>query len=116
MVRSIQEVLESEPDIKYEFDHGYDGQVVEEKIQSFKPDMVIVDVLMPHVNGFQVCKNIKADKQAESIKIIVISSLMSRSQKENALSWGADYFLAKPFDGHVLKTQVKKLLLPAEKL
>lgn len=95
---------------------GYESLLVEnglealEKIQSFQPDLVIVDVVMPGLNGFDVTKRLKQDPATSHIPVIIITSLSDKSSKVKGLEFGADELLSKPVDGSEFTIRVKNLL------
>jgi excisionase family DNA binding protein len=67
-------------------------------IGEFKPDLLILDIMMPGMNGFEVCQKIKASASTQSVKIIAISGDHTPAVKERILSSGADLFFTKPLD------------------
>ena len=78
-------------------------------ISSFKPDVVILDMVMPGLNGFSVCRRIKSNHIARVTKIIAVTTYSSKENLEKIRKEGADIVLTKPFDYHKLLSIVKKL-------
>ncbi len=82
-----------------------DGKEGYEKAQTHKPDVVILDLRMPRMDGFQVCRLIKFDDFLKNIKVIILTAHNSESDRKTCETVGADAFLGKPYDyPHLLKT------------
>ncbi|MFV7771315.1 MULTISPECIES: response regulator [Shewanella] len=67
-----------------------------EVLKSLTPDLILLDITMPHVNGYQVIQHLKGDEQTASIPVVVISSLTEQSDKAFALKLGVDGYITKP--------------------
>ncbi len=80
------------------------------KINKLKPDLLILDLYMPQVNGFEVCEQIKKDPETSKIKIIAISGFDTKENKEKILEYGADIFYPKPIDSKQLIKGIKHLI------
>jgi CheY-like chemotaxis protein len=89
-----------------------DSSSAMEKIELFKPRLVILDLMMPEVDGLRLCKAIKENPDMADIKIIIYSGKLYDSDKRKALALGADLFLTKPTRSYVLLDAIKNLLLP----
>lgn len=87
-----------------------DGEAAEEKIKTDKVDLIILDVIMPKKNGFQVCRDIKSNEQFKKIPVIMVSSKDQESDKFWGMKQGADEYLTKPFKAEDLVSAVKKYL------
>ena len=74
------------------------------------PQMILLDVLMPGKNGFQVCRQLKTDPATSDIKIIIVSSKCQESDRFWGLKQGADEYLAKPFNDEILLNHISTLL------
>jgi putative two-component system response regulator len=81
-----------------------------EKIRTLHPDIALLNVFMPELNGIEVCKNIKSDEQYSSMPVIMITALNDADSKMKSLSVGADEFLTKPIDRYELIVRVGNLL------
>jgi twitching motility two-component system response regulator PilH len=87
-----------------------DGEAAEEKVKSEKIDLLILDVIMPKKNGFQVCRDIKSNEQYKNIPIIMVTSKDQESDKFWGMKQGADEYLTKPFKPEDLLKAVKKYI------
>jgi diguanylate cyclase (GGDEF)-like protein len=87
-----------------------DGQEALEKAGSCNPDLVLLDVMMPKFNGFEVCERIKSNELTRIIPVIMVTALNEIEDKIKATEAGADDFISKPFNKLELLTRVKSLL------
>jgi len=87
-----------------------DGEAAEEKMKAEKIDLVILDVIMPKKNGFQVCRDIKTNDKYKNIPVIMVTSKDQESDKFWGMKQGADEYLTKPFKPEELLKAVKKYI------
>jgi two-component system, OmpR family, alkaline phosphatase synthesis response regulator PhoP len=87
-----------------------DGADTLAKVDSFKPDLVLLDVMMPKVNGFEVCRKIKQDPQLSKIMVLMVTALSELGDIERAVAAGTDDFLSKPFNRIELNKRVSNML------
>jgi DNA-binding response OmpR family regulator len=73
------------------------------------PDLILLDVMMPVVDGFEVCRRLRADPRLAEVPIIMLTALDDRASRLRGLEAGADDFLNKPFDGSELRTRVRTI-------
>ncbi|MFA5858478.1 MAG: adenylate/guanylate cyclase domain-containing protein [Elusimicrobiota bacterium] len=96
--------------------HGYDillsdnGEDALNKIKAVPPDLILLDVMMPGKNGYEVCRILKSDKSTVFIPVVILTALNDRHAKIKGIEAGADDFLSKPIDIQELLTRVKSLL------
>jgi signal transduction histidine kinase len=94
---------------------NYRVEMAEDGIQGFelarqiKPDVILLDVMMPRMNGYDVCKRIRLDEEIKEVPIIMITALDDHDARLNGLMAGADDFLSKPFDSLELKIRLHTL-------
>ena len=84
-----------------------DGEEALKKIHLLKPDVVLLDLIMPKIDGLGVMERLKGLEQQEKPKVIVVSAVNQESVTEHAFELGASYYILKPFDTRVLVSRVK---------
>lgn len=94
----------------YECVTAEDGADALEKLKHFQPDLVFLDLMMPGVNGFEVCSALKADAKTERIPVVIVTSLDDRESRIRGLKTGANDFLIKPLDRIELLVRTQNLL------
>lgn len=94
----------------YELEVAYDGAQTLEKVKTFHPDLLLLDLMMPVLSGYEVCQTLKSDKELRFIPIIVVTALQELNDKLKAIDVGADDFLIKPFNRLELATRIRSLL------
>lgn len=87
-----------------------DGLEAIEAMQREKPDLVLLDVMMPRMSGFEVCRKIKGDPATRGTVVIMVTALHEVGDHERAVESGTDDFLTKPVNKLELLTRVKSLL------
>jgi len=87
-----------------------DGKEAWNTIKKVMPDLVVTDIMMPHMDGFSLLKHIRSHKQTASIPVIVITSLSEQEDRIKSLQLGADDFLTKPFHHMELQARVKNVI------
>jgi twitching motility two-component system response regulator PilH len=85
-----------------------DGEDALEKAQRELPDAILLDVILPKKNGFQVCRQLKTSPDTQEIKIILVTSKTQDSDRFWGLKQGADDYLIKPFDGPELLGRLRR--------
>ena len=95
---------------QYNLEVSYDGEDALAKIASSPPDIILLDLMMPKISGFEICRSIKQNKDTQFIPVIVITALQELDDKLKAIELGADDFLVKPYNKLELTTRIKSLL------
>jgi two-component system alkaline phosphatase synthesis response regulator PhoP len=80
------------------------------KVAQEKPDVILLDIMMPKMSGFEVCKRLKSDPQTRDIVIIMVTALNETGDVERAAECGTDDYISKPIDKEALTAQVRNLL------
>ena len=94
----------------YDIDLASNGEEGVKKCMSARPDLVILDIMMPVMDGYEACRRIKAAPETKNIPVILVTALQDRESKLKGLSAGANEFLSKPIDQAELTMRVKNLL------
>jgi len=87
-----------------------DGIEALEMVQQVQPDLVLLDIMMPRMSGFEVCRKLKSDPNTRDIPIIMVTALNELADIERGVESGTDDFLSKPVNRLELITRVKSLL------
>jgi len=106
-VELLQAFLESLP---VKLVTAADGVEALAKVAEHKPDLILLDIMMPRMSGFQVCKRIKADPKTKDIQVLMVTALNELGDIEQATESGTDDFVSKPVNKFELLTRVKSLL------
>jgi len=91
-----------------------DGKDAVQKTLALKPDLILLDVGMPKLNGLTFCKAIRAGSETKNIPIIIVTSLTARGRLEECMEAGADDFVGKPFQMMDLLIRVRAMLKTAD--
>jgi len=94
----------------YDIIKAFDGKKGLEKAHTEKPDLVILDVMMPELNGYDVCRKLKVDSKFSNIPIILLTAKFQPSDIDFGKEMGADAYLTKPVELDVLTERVEELL------
>ena len=109
--KDLVDILKARLEIEgYEILAAYDGQEGLEKAQEEKPDLILLDVMMPKMNGYQVCRLLKYDEEFQNIPVIIITARGQEQDKMTGDEVGADEYITKPFENGVLFAKIKELL------
>jgi CheY-like chemotaxis protein len=87
-----------------------DGQDTLERVELFRPDLILLDVMMPKLSGFEVCKVIRENPRTRDIMILMVTALNELGDIERAVDAGADDFLSKPVNKYELIKRVQNML------
>jgi DNA-binding response OmpR family regulator len=94
----------------YQVSTAVEGHEALQKVRDEKPDLIVLDLILPGMSGYEVCARLKGDEEFRRIPVLVLSA---RSQEQDAAEGkrvGADAFMTKPYDGDVLLARVSELL------
>jgi two-component system alkaline phosphatase synthesis response regulator PhoP/two-component system response regulator VicR len=106
IVRLIQVNLERQG---YQVVTAFDGKEGLEKIRSEKPNLVVLDVMMPYMDGFEVLKALRREPETESLPVIMLTAKAQDKDVFEGYHYGADMYLTKPFNPMELVTFVKRI-------
>jgi signal transduction histidine kinase len=94
----------------YDFFFAANGLEALSQVEKTQPDVILLDVMMPRLNGFEVCQRLKNDRQWQHIPIILVTALDSKEDLARGLNAGADDFLHKPYNPLELRARVRSML------
>jgi two-component system, OmpR family, alkaline phosphatase synthesis response regulator PhoP len=95
----------------YEIATAGDGEETLHSVRQWHPDLILLDVMMPKLSGFEVCKRLRADPSTKDIAILMVTALDQPSDIERAMDAGATDFLTKPINKSELLLRVRAMLL-----
>ncbi len=107
IVTSLEFVMKS---AGFEVGVAYDGEEALAKVAEMVPDLVILDVMMPKLDGFQVCETIRANPLWKSVRIIMLTAKGRDAERNKGMSLGADDFLTKPFSTRDILKRAQEIL------
>jgi two-component system alkaline phosphatase synthesis response regulator PhoP len=96
--------------VECELETSVDGQDTLQKVASFQPDLVLLDVMMPKLSGFEVCKQLKDDPATRRVMVLMVTALNELGDIERAVAAGTDDFLSKPVNKIELLKRVGNML------
>jgi DNA-binding response OmpR family regulator len=94
----------------YDVIEAYDGEEALEKAKTENPDLILLDIMMPKLTGYEVCRKLRADTMTKNIPIVMITALHEMDDRIKGIEAGADDFISKPFNKAELLARVKSLL------
>jgi PAS domain S-box-containing protein len=107
----LQHILELHD---YQVTHAADGKQALALLRECTPTMVISDIMMPEMNGYQLCQQIKSDERLKNIPVVLLTSLSDPVDIVRGMECGADNFLTKPYDEQMLLSRIQYILLNRE--
>lgn len=109
IVETIVQALEEE-EYDYEIISASDGFEAGLQVKHFRPHLIILDIMMPDIKGYEVCKKIKSDEETKDTKIIVLSAYLDDEKFKKMKAYGADLCFSKPLPLPQLRQEVAQLL------
>ncbi len=94
----------------YEVLSASDGQEGLNKARSENPDLIILDLMLPKLDGYKICRILKFDENYKAIPIIIFTASAQKKDEELGMEMGADAYIAKPFESKILLEKMKELL------
>ncbi|MSQ96990.1 MAG: response regulator [Gemmataceae bacterium] len=94
----------------YDVETAQDGEDTLKKVQAFQPDLILLDVMMPKISGFEVCKRLRAKPETRGIVILMITALDQHHDIDRAVEAGTNDFLTKPINKAELLLRIKAAL------
>src|SRR5215470_15224730 len=97
-------------DADYEIETAADGEETLRKVAQWHPDLILLDIMMPRISGFEVCKRLRADPASRDVGVLMITALDQPSDWDRAVEAGTDDFLTKPINKTELLVRVRSVL------
>ena len=94
----------------YEIEVARDGKEALSALTDFQPDLVLLDVMLPHHDGFEICQMIRENPEWESVKVIILTAKGRQSDITKGMALGADDYITKPFSTKELVQKVSEML------
>ena len=94
----------------YEHDRVANGAEALGRIRDTHPDLVLLDVMLPEVSGYEICQGVRLDPNLSDVKILMMTARGSAIERRKGLALGADGFISKPFELQELRLEVRRLL------
>lgn len=97
-------------EVDCELEVAYDGEATVQAVERFRPDLLLLDIMMPKLSGFEVCRELRSNPKTRDVLILMVTALNEASDFERGVSAGTDDFLTKPVNKVELLCRVKSLL------
>ncbi|MBC7138009.1 MAG: response regulator [Defluviimonas sp.] len=94
----------------YAHDRVANGAEALARIRATRPDLVLLDVMLPGVSGYEICQDVRMDPGLSDVKILMMTARGSAMERRKGLALGADGFIAKPFELKELRAEVRRLI------
>jgi DNA-binding response OmpR family regulator len=94
----------------YQHDRVANGADALPRIRATHPDLVLLDVMLPEVSGYEICQGVRLDPTLSDVKILMMTARGSAIERRKGLALGADGFISKPFELKELRAEVRRLL------
>ncbi|HOZ32654.1 MAG TPA: response regulator [Tabrizicola sp.] len=96
----------------YDHDRVASGAEALPRIRDTRPNLVLLDVMLPEMSGYEICEGIRTDPALAGVKVLMMTARGSASERKKGLERGADGFISKPFELQDLRAEVRRLLAP----
>ncbi|NJM82884.1 MAG: response regulator transcription factor [Tabrizicola sp.] len=96
----------------YDHDRVANGAEALPRIRHTHPDLVLLDVMLPEMSGYEICQSIRLDPDLAGVKVLMMTARGSAIERRKGLALGADGFISKPFELKELRDELRRLLTP----
>lgn len=94
----------------YKLQVARNGQEALEKVATFKPDLILLDIMLPKINGFDVCRRIRQNSEWQETKIVMLTAKGREAEVAKGLALGANSYITKPFSTKALMAEIEQIL------
>ena len=94
----------------YDIEVAYDGEEGLQKAKQLRPDLIVLDLMLPNRGGYDICFNLRQDDELKHVKVLMVTALNQAIDKDKGEMVGTDEYLTKPFEPEQLLNAVKRLL------
>ncbi|MDH5559500.1 MAG: response regulator [Deltaproteobacteria bacterium] len=94
----------------YQVQNASNGTEAIQSVEKDPPELIVLDIMMPDITGYEVCKRLKSDEKTKKIKIILLTAKGRKQDEEEGFSVGADAYMTKPFRANILLDKIEELL------
>ena len=94
----------------YEIRVAADGEMAVEAAAEFRPDLILLDIMMPKMDGYEVCQRIRANPALRDVAIVMLTAKGREVEREKGLALGADHYITKPFSTREVVRTIKEIL------
>ncbi len=109
-VEQISILQERMKAIGYEFLSAINGEVGLKLANEIKPDLILLDIIMPKIDGYEVCRRLKENPETKNIPVIIITAWTAKDFEKMCLQLGAQRVITKPFNTKELEMEIKRLI------
>lgn len=92
-------------------DRVADGDAAIERIRHIRPNLVLLDVMLPGVSGYDICSTVRSDRTLDAVRILMMTASGTAKERARGMALGADAFVLKPFDLKILRDTISRLLI-----
>ena len=107
LVLALEHLMKKEG---YEIRAAADGEEAVEAAAEFRPDLILLDIMMPKMDGYEVCQRIRANAALQDVAIVMLTAKGREVEREKGLALGADHYITKPFSTREVVRKVKEIL------
>ncbi len=94
----------------YSFEVARTGEEALLKIDEFRPDLIVLDVMLPGLSGFEISRHVRQSPEGQKVKILMLTARAAEAERRKGLGLGADRYITKPFSTRDLMEEIAKLL------
>lgn len=92
-----------------------DGETGLKRAREDRPDLLVLDLMLPRMDGYKVCRALKFDERYRSLPVIILSARSGTQDRELAMTMGADAYVTKPYDMRLLVTRIREMIVQARR-